>query len=681
MTGTMISAPDRNRIPKACEPCRRRKVKCNGQRPCQSCRSNPSACAYRLKARSYLRRAVSPPAPLCPAYPSLDRVEAEASVPARSRERSFEGPSPHLHDSVAAMHLAPQPTDSSQLFYGPSSNFAFLQQIHRAIVSRGSSSLTGRPCDLIQDGAGLDLFMQRNVFFGVPLRVDPAVITHFDPRTGLIDLVPRHLAVAFLDNFKAASLQLLPFFSTSELDGLLEEVYSPGHSSEVQPLKGALFFMVLAIGALSTTQTEIADTLFLAAKRESAVYEEAVTIPVIQLSLLIADYQLNMGRPSSGYIHVGNACRKGLALGLDTATPNLTPREIHVRNCTLWSLYFFETWLSFTVGRRSVIRREDIGCPHPAGQQLLVNLCDLAVIVEDSARSLWLGKSESLSQLYQTAQELYERIRRWGQTVGIGAIHPRREGAVESPISRLTLHNVYFHLVHTTFRPFLIAEYVLYTSSDKRNIGELWFRQACRNATDAAIDSIDFMHTMFQSIDVTKIRRYDSFFVEASCSVLLFDSLRHHSKYPNNLVYIKKGLHCLQRMTNDEPVTSVILSQRRILEAVQASVSAGGTTPSSDAATQLMPSRSEEHSQVCEHPNIEHPSLDQTISQTTNDLIHLHERTSLLPNDAFPNNLATLPYDEASLLQQPWPQFNFDVVTTDLFNYFPIDLCDNSSKE
>lgn len=134
-------------------------------------------------------------------------------------------------------------------------------------------------------------------------------------------------------------------------------------------------------------------------------------------------------------------------------------------------------------------------------------------------------------------------------------------------------------------------------------------------------------------------------------------------------------------MTNDEPVTSVILSQRRILEAVQASVSAGGTTPSSDAATQLMPSRSEEHSQVCEHPNIEHPSLDQTISQTTNDLIHLHERTSLLPNDAFPNNLATLPYDEASLLQQPWPQFNFDVVTTDLFNYFPIDLCDNSSKE
>lgn len=116
-------------------------------------------------------------------------------------------------------------------------------------------------------------------------------------------------------------------------------------------------------------------------------------------------------------------------------------------------------------------------------------------------------------------------------------------------------------------------------------------------------------------------------------------------------------------MTNDEPVTSVILSQRRILEAVQASVSAGGTTPSSDAAPQLMPSRSEEHSQVCEHPNIE------------------HERTSLLPNDAFPNNLATLPYDEASLLQQPWPQFNFDVVTTDLFNYFPIDLCDNSSKE
>lgn len=37
--------------PKACEPCRRRKVRCNGQTPCNRCDRKPGDCVYRLRTR------------------------------------------------------------------------------------------------------------------------------------------------------------------------------------------------------------------------------------------------------------------------------------------------------------------------------------------------------------------------------------------------------------------------------------------------------------------------------------------------------------------------------------------------------------------------------------------------------------------------------------------------------
>lgn len=74
--------------------------------------------------------------------------------------------------------------------------------------------------------------------------------------------------------------------------------------------------------------------------------------------------------------------------------------------------------------------------------------------------------------------------------------------------SLLTKMLVYFHLIHTTFRPFLIAESALHAGGSNKGMGELWLRQACRNATDAASDSIDFMHTMFQSIDASTVRHH-----------------------------------------------------------------------------------------------------------------------------------------------------------------------------
>lgn len=339
-------SPDNSKISKACEPCRRRKVRCDGTEPCSNCQSHPLACAYRLKARVRPRRQQLP-CTQTNLSTAQHTTEHEHSIPPdstspNSRQESRQEPAADVYRGIVGAHLAPQVADSSQLFYGPSSTFAFIQQIHRQILPLQPIPDVNRCQGEQADGSSLDLFRQRAIFFGVPLRADIGSPAHVRSEFHIVELVSKELATEFLDNFKVASLRLLPFFTEEALDRLLQHMYADG-GRQMHPQKQALFLIILAIGALSTTRTELAETLFLQAKREAVPYEEAVTLSMIQFSLLIADYQINMGRPNAAYLHVGAACRKALAWGLNTATGNVGPEYLQERHTTLWCMYYMET--------------------------------------------------------------------------------------------------------------------------------------------------------------------------------------------------------------------------------------------------------------------------------------------------------------------------------------------------
>ncbi|KAI9157993.1 Pseudouridine-metabolizing bifunctional protein [Paramyrothecium foliicola] len=677
-----MPVPPVRKTAKACEPCRRRKIRCDGFEPCTNCHSDPSACAYRLKTRHRGSRLLPGSASL--AHPSQARCRHSEEEPSPSasayasgqapRTPAAQDPSPRVYESVAAAHHAPQPTDSSQLFYGPSSNFAFLQQVQRVTQSRATSSAHAHG-----NYGGLDMFMQRNVFFGVPLRTTHLVHPP-DPPIVLSSFLANSLAVTFLADFKSSSIRYLPFFPPSTLDRFLDEAFSNETETTCAPLRKTLLLLILAIGALkSTNNAELADRMFLEAKRQFGVYDDAVTISTIQISLLMTDYQLNMGRPNSAYLHVGNACRKGMALGLAHVTRGYSYEEMQERNATLWSLYFYETWLALASGRRSMIHKEDVGCPYPDGQPLLANLCNVGAIIEDIAASLYNRKTESLRQLHVKAQALYQRLQQWSRSLGIGPSCVPSSEPDDDILTTLILHNkVYFHLVHTTFRPFLIAESVLQQDGNRKETGELWLRQACRNATDAAIDSIVFMDAMLPKIDANKLQRNDSFYIEASCTVLLYDSLRHPSKHPNNLIYINMGLGCLQAMPQDDPITSIALSISRIVNVVQTFIAETDDSARSEQlyqqATALM---DREFSQARTPRNLHVPPLDLADSTySTAEVGSPHERNQQLGVDRFANELA--PWLDLQLLPLTQADSHLDVLTTDLSSYFPNDLTNNS---
>ncbi|KFZ14211.1 hypothetical protein V501_03350 [Pseudogymnoascus sp. VKM F-4519 (FW-2642)] len=582
--------------------------------------------------------------------PEADNIPTPEHVQTSDRIQPHDAPSEMFGSVVAgATHQSPpQFTDGSQLFYGPSSNFAFLQQLHRIILSSQPSGTTSTYGPQ-QDDQGLDLFHQRNVFFGVPLRLTAETSHLLDRHARLSEIAPKPLAEIFLDNFKISSLHLLPFLSDSSLDNLFACDYSDNVHAHSESQKSILLPLVLAIGALNTPNTEVAEALFMHAKWRSAMYEDAVTLPMIQISLLKADYQINIGRPNSAYLALGTACRKAMAMGLhanaEKTYPQTHEEEIEERRTTIWCLYFYETWVSLTVGRNATMRKSDITCPYPRGQDVLVSLCRLAVMVENVVYSIYSRKTETLGQLYETAQKLLLRLREYGEELGLGNTSITLPMLTSKAMALLTLHN---------------TESALRSTPGAQITQELWFSRACRNATDAAADSILLINSIYRKIDISKVRRYDCFFIEASCSILLLDSLCHPLKHPGNLIYINTALRCLRSMTNDDPVTNVTQSTEQILGAVERHIS---TVNSSTTAIALPPSAGSQG-----RLDTQFDPLD--ASHSLDEPMFLRDRY-LAFDDGTTYDLGT---DLSNTVYPSGTQFPLDIITTDLVNFFPIDL-------
>ncbi|KAK1533300.1 C6 zinc finger domain-containing protein [Colletotrichum paranaense] len=658
------------KIPKACEPCRRRKIKCSGHKPCRQCENKPSDCVYRLKPRVRLssKRAAVTVANAETGHgvstPGSNRVRRDEAASQRSAEELQQHVAQtEVYHSVAAAHHAPKSTDSSQLFYGPSSNSAFLQQIHRGLLSGQYGQSHAR--DVQEGGPGLDMFMQRNIFFGMPLKinVEPA-----QPASCPVSLLQ---AEEFVLHFKTTHLSSLPFFTPPELDDMVPTLFNYTPETTFQPQRKTVFLAALALGALGTSQTDAAESLFIHAKKEAAIYEDSVTLPMIQFSILMAHYQLNMGRPNSAYLHSGIATRKALSMGLHAGTTSAISRkeEVQGRLVTLWSLYFLEIWLSLVVGRRSSMQKSDFeSCPYPDGQPTLMALCQFANILEEAIESIYNKRTDSLRQLYGKAEKLYGHVRQYGEKWGLGTAASVQRVDAWNPETSLLLHNVYFHVVLLIFRPFLIAEAALQSGEGSGGIGDIWLRQACRHATDAAQDALAFTWNMLRGPEECNTRRYHAFFIESSCAVLLYDSLRHPAKHPHNLEFIQMAISCLRSLVGDDPVTNAIHSIKRIVWAVEQSINAAKSTGAflDVASADSSPSWTDDRLPT----NIQFPSLEENRATTSDDLIFFSNR-AYRPQ---PEPITEYSMPMSGSVGNPFPDLNFDVLTTDLFNFFPVEM-------
>ncbi|ROW06332.1 hypothetical protein VPNG_07537 [Cytospora leucostoma] len=586
-----------------------------------------------------------------------------------------------IYQGIAAAHEdteSIESTETSRLFYGPSSQFAFLQQVHRGILS--STGPHGQHEREVQEGgAGLDLFLQRIFFFGTASRVDP--IAFHRPASQLFTEVPLVQARAFLEMFKSWSSSLLPFYSDTELDRMLQNLYS---SDETRPSQvKAITLAILALGALASPHTDVAELLLARAKYEAVLFDDTVSLQMIQFSILQAEYQIQMGRPNLSYLNLGTACRKAFALGLHREAANSLARSEDVEKCrtTLWCLYSLESWYSMTVGRESSLKMSDISSPYPENQPFIVSLSRLAFIGENCGKVIYSQRCDSLRELYMAAEGIHAQLRNFADKHGIGSAGLASNGVNTIPEgpALLLLHNFYYHTILLNFRPFLVADYKLTAKSNCQT--SMWLRQACRS--DAFVQT----------------SRYHGYYLESSCAVLFFDILRHPSKYPYNVEYIQMADQCLSLLINDEPLTNARNSLQKILRVVEDTISKGKHTYAATTGglpafadpilqtnadpTLQSPVSITSHDHPHPHASIQFPSLNAQQSPAS-QLIYFSElQSSMAADSTGAMTMPGMPGDPGSLAPgsealDPMFNFHYDVITTDLYNFFPLQMSPQS---
>lgn len=269
----------------------------------------------------------------------LDEYLAESSGQASGHSR-HEG----IYHSVSATQSTAR-SGSLQLYYGASSNFAFLQQLHRSLLLDDGSEIA-TPGEVQEGGAGLDLFNQRGLFFGTTAtsnntrRQTDGVLNWYTLPTELLEL--------FLDKFLDTLFHVLSFIPKDELHLFARSIFDKGSYNDIGSGQRAVTLAVLACGAIATEHVDWAEALYKAAKAEADGFDEIVNLHSVHFSIIIATYHNAMGRPNQSYLHLGSATRKAFAMGLhkDICSEGGDGGSVQQRRTTMWCLYFHEWHVS-----------------------------------------------------------------------------------------------------------------------------------------------------------------------------------------------------------------------------------------------------------------------------------------------------------------------------------------------
>lgn len=273
------------RIPKACEACRTRKVKCNGANPCKTCQQRNLPCVYRNFARQ--RRKKQQERRLAdnltlPDVGTAPEYDARSGRPKNSVMYDF-------HNSVSATHMT-SPSCKVQLYYGPTSHFSLMQHIYRDLVSAPQAAQSLPQSEVEEAGAGLDLFSFRRIFFGSPAETHDSARTLSAADAATIFL-PYDIAKTFLQRYLSSIYHLTKFKSREAFERQLDQLYTANVNAHAGPnVDRLLVLLSLACGALGTEHHGWGELLFERVKASSKDLDDVVNLQTVQLSLLMISF-------------------------------------------------------------------------------------------------------------------------------------------------------------------------------------------------------------------------------------------------------------------------------------------------------------------------------------------------------------------------------------------------------
>ncbi|EXJ92148.1 hypothetical protein A1O3_00698 [Capronia epimyces CBS 606.96] len=362
-----VKDEDRKRVARACDTCKRRKEKCDGQHPCLLCkrRGRDLECVF---SEGYSKRGsrrqdsvASSSQPMTLRDALTDSNDAEIAIESLltlsgSRSAAKSPQEEKDEDADAVISRAPVPKlarllrdgRGKFLFVGDSSNLAFVQNIRRLVKSEiGECQLTSDP-------------LRHAMCEVIPPRKPPTALQSRHPKP------TRAEALDLIKHYLLASSGVIDLFDPDDItEHLCAWTRDPTAETD---FNSSIYYLVMAIGALtrSSSQSDLDQAEFYFQRgREIGVtsFLEDPSVLTIQAYTLITFYMLAAVRRNGGFMLLGIAVRAAYALGLHRSDiSNLfEPRERLARERVWKSLRVLDLYMSGSLGRPPATSEVDGG--------------------------------------------------------------------------------------------------------------------------------------------------------------------------------------------------------------------------------------------------------------------------------------------------------------------------------
>ncbi|EEH04744.1 conserved hypothetical protein [Histoplasma capsulatum G186AR] len=392
----------RRRVTRACDECRRKKIKCDGKQPCTHCTVYSYDCTYdqpsnrrRNPAPQYIEalenRVHKAEAILRTVIPDLDINDprfdtvGQEELVARIRDRlkisddaDSAGQQPAGHERGEESLLESMVDNTGLLdvddqghwdYHGHSSGLIFMRRLRKQFGNLPDPRPEDRPTTKFQNIS--------HILEGAKSSSESPIDSHLSP---LHDLPDRDVARKLCMNTLEDACCIMPLLHMPSFYVMFDRIYDtpPENFSNEENSFLPLLYLVLAVGCLFRG---VGDSTFDKSGYESATDQgfryfkagrqllditECRDLTSLQTVCFMILFLQSSANISTCYSYIGIALRASLRLGLHrSVSANFNPIELETRKRVFWVVRKMDVHVSTILGLPSMLSEDDIDQEYP----------------------------------------------------------------------------------------------------------------------------------------------------------------------------------------------------------------------------------------------------------------------------------------------------------------------------
>ncbi|KAI8939170.1 hypothetical protein NX059_005002 [Plenodomus lindquistii] len=487
-----------DRVTAACDLCKKRKTKCDGEQPCGYCtrKNRADTCSFSTaNPQSQVRSAGNTPHNFVRPRDEISPQRRRSHDGITERGTSLSptvGRHDHQNDTVVPLEgRILRDAQGKVIFIGDCAPLSFLQTVRHLIASEVDPE--GFSTQAVRDSM---------------IEVAPAASGEGQHS---LPVTPNEIR-SLVDAYAIATSGLVDLFQDEEL---LREmnIWAANIVSPSDDSGSAMFFLVLAIGAQECGEAR-AEAWFEQSRDQLVKHMcNNMNVPTVQGFILVAIYMLRAFQPNGAYLYFSLAARAAYAIGIHRTEVNASFGEpIKTMRDRIWkSLRVVDQLISNVLGRPPTT--SDVDCTvkyNTKGSEIGANIdvldasVQIFMIIERVVVEVYSRKRISL----RIADYVSRQLKSWASKY-LSGLSQMILNSTHNGVNRKasigacsTLCSYYYGIMLLT-RPFLIYDLYEHTGVSLRSDGTQGNHKEKRKYADAAIDAalslVDSVQTVIQA--------------------------------------------------------------------------------------------------------------------------------------------------------------------------------------